>query len=729
MLGVRFTGAGGAGGKERARVTPPGSLALWPAAAAAALFLASGSRLAAVGALDHHEAGHASATLCMIDSNASPGLSAWPTLPWMLTSYNGALKSYLLYVPFRLWGVEVRTLRAVTIGIGALAVFFLALIVGERLGAGPAAAASLFFATDPAPILWACRDTGPQILILLFQSGGLLCWLRSLERERRDRLAFLAGLFWGLALWDKAHFAWFLAAFAATSWIFPGRRRWGVREFAAAAAGLAAGALPLLIHNAAAQFGTLFEFGRVAGLHDNLPHAGSDFYSRLNAAQTALTGARHMTAQGVAVGSDWRLPGLGILVMAGAAARRRDWNCLREAAFWLALASGILLLAITSPLPVKPHHMLLLYPLPHLALIGLLAPAARRWRPLRGAVLLVVALAAGSNALTVLVRIPEAISMSGGYEQAHATIVDAATWIENHRRRAPGDDFLVDSRLDMRLRFYTKGRIPWLMITPEQEIGRITAVVMERVASAPRHVAVIRLSPDGSLPASFQAALRRLAIEPQPLGRVNRQDGGAWIGFFSLGPPGLDEAIPDPEWRRVIAGIAGHSPRQAGQLLAYLLFHPESALTWLEMSSTARSLNQTAAARRALARAEGLPLDPKERHRVALMRHALGQTEAAVGILTRLISRGPAGAELYADRGVFRELLGERGRAIEDFRRALALDPRCLPAALSLGAILSGSQRKDEARRVYDEALEAVEGTSPPLLSELKRVRARMSRE
>ncbi len=154
-------------------------------------------------------------------------------------------------------------------------------------------------------------------------------------------------------------------------------------------------------------------------------------------------------------------------------------------------------------------------------------------------------------------------------------------------------------------------------------------------------------------------------------------------------------------------------PSQAGE-----------AAYWIEVARSALSAGLRPRAEETLERAERLGLDHTLSHAAALIRQELGQCQAAVDILTRLIDRNPHDASIYADRGLCQQILGRGESAIRDLRRALELDPACLAAALTLGSILSSAGRLEEARRVYVEAEEASAGSSHPLRRELIRSRA-----
>jgi hypothetical protein len=117
----------------------------------------------------------------------------------------------------------------------------------------------VLLATDTSYILMNAADYGPVTLQFLLKLGALLLIVRF--HQRGSRMA-LAGAFFllGLAMWDKAIFAWVLCGFAAGALAaFPREtlRHVSVRNLAIAAAAMLAGALPLVIYNVARPLETL----------------------------------------------------------------------------------------------------------------------------------------------------------------------------------------------------------------------------------------------------------------------------------------------------------------------------------------------------------------------------------------------------------------------------------------------------------------------------------------
>ncbi|TBR23992.1 hypothetical protein EPO15_04855, partial [bacterium] len=93
----------------------------------------------------------------------------------------------------------------------------------------------------------------------------------------------------------------------------------------------------------------------------------------------------------------------------------------------------------------------------------------------------------------------------------------------------------------------------------------------------------------------------------------------------------------------------------------------------------------------------------------------LGDADGALSAFGRV---GSPGADVLADKAVALALVGRTGEAKAMLAGALQADPGLAAAALTLGALLEGEGRADEARAVYEKALAAGGGR---LSAELKR--------
>jgi len=307
--------------------------------------------------------------------------------PVLTQPYMGALKSQLLIPIFASFGASVAVLRATTFVCGLVGCFFAMLFAARLLGAPVALAMVALLALDPSFLFVSRHDWGSFSLGLVCRCAGL--WLAAVGLSRRaPGWLAAAGLAFGLGLYNKIDLAPMLAATAIALALCQPRAvvralRERSGELAAFAAGLAAGAAPLL----AAGLRGAAAVGSVAGelrLATDLPEKlatwramldGSYFHRLMLAGGSfeALPGV-----QGAASGVFGPALGASVLVLAGCLVVRRPWQA-RERAQAFALASlglgvaGLLLL----PRAVRIHHVLNLTPFPQLVVA---AAAVELWR-------------------------------------------------------------------------------------------------------------------------------------------------------------------------------------------------------------------------------------------------------------------------------------------------------------------------------------------------------------
>jgi len=174
-------------------------------------------------------------------------------IPLMAVNYYGALKAWIYAMIFSIappsrWSVR---LPMVIAGVATICLTW----EWVRRIAGPRAAAFTvaLLATDSIFILTNTFDWGPVALQHLLFVGGLVFLQFWLQRGGRRWLA-LAFFLWGLGLWDKALMIWDLGGLAVAAFCVYPRESWrALRSKSAriAAVALVAGALPLIVFNAA----------------------------------------------------------------------------------------------------------------------------------------------------------------------------------------------------------------------------------------------------------------------------------------------------------------------------------------------------------------------------------------------------------------------------------------------------------------------------------------------
>jgi tetratricopeptide (TPR) repeat protein len=311
-------------------------------------------------------------------------------------------------------------------------------------------------------------------------------------------------------------------------------------------AGLAAGAAPLLLYNILQPLATALASGHMTGAPGHLRRLDQAFGQRWEHTLAMLTGAAGWTTGGL----EPRRADLQAALTAGAGLAayvwgRRDGPALRHAGFWLALAGLVFCLAALSPLPVKSHHMYVLYPFPYLAAAALAAGAGRTGPRLLGS-LLALGLAGLVLSQTRLLRadFPRQMSQLGGLkDQAHETIAGAAGWLEERHKAAPEDRYLVDSDLRGRLWLLTSGRIELEPLMLSDAPDARGAVEWDRKLAdlltdgrPGETLAVVELDKqDGTWSLSrSRPRLKARGLEVALVHQVAHKDGTPWIGMLAV---------------------------------------------------------------------------------------------------------------------------------------------------------------------------------------------------
>jgi len=173
-------------------------------------------------------------------------------IPVMHMSYLGSLKTWLYAPILALAPANVWSVRLPVLAIGAMTVWLFAVLLEAVHGERAAWIGGALLATDTMFLITTCFDWGPVALQHLLTVSGVLLVVRFARHARPDAL-FWGFLCFGLAAWDKALFFWiFGGMIVATIAVFP-RELLGALtrdNLKRAIGGFALGALPLIAYNA-----------------------------------------------------------------------------------------------------------------------------------------------------------------------------------------------------------------------------------------------------------------------------------------------------------------------------------------------------------------------------------------------------------------------------------------------------------------------------------------------
>lgn len=360
-----------------------------------------------------------------------PGTQIWihgHPLPLMAHTYIGAVKTIAFVPVAAAFGITPTSVRVFTIAVAALSLVFTYLFARKLFqSAWVAAVGTVLVATDPSFVFYSRVDFGPSVFMFLFKAAGLLAFL-DWWRSGRLRSLCLGAFAFGLGVYDKADFFWIVAAvlLAALLVDYSGVRRRLVRRSTLWAAGaFALGALPFLIYNASWPPRTLRS--SLSGTLHVASGGGSDAnpLDRLGAVFGTLV--RLLDGDILAVwfmGSHGGPPVLAVLGIGAAAVvvllyavpplRQRQ----RAAMFVVLTGAFVLAACALTPGAGAPHHVLLVYPVPQLALaaVAVRGPLLLRGRArLAAAVLGAAAVAAcvGTSVATTTATLSQ-LDRTGG---------------------------------------------------------------------------------------------------------------------------------------------------------------------------------------------------------------------------------------------------------------------------------------------------------------------------
>jgi len=157
------------------------------------------------------------AAVGMID-HSFIALKIW-NFPIMLMSYIGALKAYLFYPIFKVFGVSVYSIRIPMIIIGGFSLCFLYKALQLYFDEFIALVALLFIVFDISFINFMRYDVGPTVIEFFCKAVTLFTFIKFIK-EKKVIYLVMTLLVLGLGLFNKLNFIWYINAFSIAAILF-----------------------------------------------------------------------------------------------------------------------------------------------------------------------------------------------------------------------------------------------------------------------------------------------------------------------------------------------------------------------------------------------------------------------------------------------------------------------------------------------------------------------------
>jgi len=135
-------------------------------------------------------------------------------VPVLIMGYTGALKAYLYYPIFQIFGVSPQTVRWPVILVSLVTLALTYRVARFSFGRPVSAMVVLVMSVDPTFIYLSKFDYGPVVLMMVLKLTALLFALRAVSTGSSRYLWGMAAAC-ALGVFDKLNFLWFLLALAA----------------------------------------------------------------------------------------------------------------------------------------------------------------------------------------------------------------------------------------------------------------------------------------------------------------------------------------------------------------------------------------------------------------------------------------------------------------------------------------------------------------------------------
>jgi hypothetical protein len=132
-------------------------------------------------------------------------------LPLMLMPYIGALKAWIFYPIFKIFGVTPESIRWPVVAIGTLTLWINYRFIKMTFSRSAALIFLLLAAVEPSTLFHTRLDWGPTVLMMFFRSL-LLFFIFVWIKTKKSWVLIVIGIVGLLGIFDKLNFVWFISA-------------------------------------------------------------------------------------------------------------------------------------------------------------------------------------------------------------------------------------------------------------------------------------------------------------------------------------------------------------------------------------------------------------------------------------------------------------------------------------------------------------------------------------
>jgi 4-amino-4-deoxy-L-arabinose transferase-like glycosyltransferase len=321
--------------------------------------------------------------------------------PIMTLYYVGPLKAYALLPVFYLFGSNILTLRLTTSICAAISLVLFYILCKENVNSKTATIATIILALDPSFIFSARYDWGPVAIQQILKISVILITMRIIytkDTTHKWYAYLMLGFVSGLLLWDKLNALWLLIPIGIVllthtlhTFTTYTRKNWG-----AVLTGGVLGALPLLVFIYKKPFfyrvsqDSFEHFEKYLQLNSDIPNLNyllinysSSLTDKIQTIHTTLNGTaipHHILTEDIPSGVFAWITYIACITLILITIRnwknRNDED--KKIATILVFTATILGFILITPHANGPHHVLMLWPFPHLIVACFITKALQK---------------------------------------------------------------------------------------------------------------------------------------------------------------------------------------------------------------------------------------------------------------------------------------------------------------------------------------------------------------